>query len=102
MNQLAPESLGRAIPNAIFPRPVPLLGDLDGAEEPVEDHQMRREILVIGVGIHAMMPLVEIRSRDEPTQMAQIDPRIGMVEKHLKTQNAGIDQQRAVAETEAK
>ena len=38
------------------------------SEQTVKDHQMRRKIPVIGGGILAVMPLMEIRSGDDPAQ----------------------------------
>ena len=44
---------------------------------------------------------MKIRAGYDPAQGTEIDPDVGVIEKHLKAQNSGIDQQRLIAKTQA-
>src|SRR5215218_9539734 len=78
------KSLPHGLAHTVSPGPGPVLWHMGCAEQPIEDHQMRGEILVIGGRILAMMPLMKIRPGNQPAKLSQIDPGVGMIEEHLE------------------
>ena len=67
---------------------------MGGAEEQVEDHEMRREVLVIGGRIIAMVAVVKLRTGDDPALGAEIDLDVRVIEEALEAKEDRVGEDR--------
>jgi hypothetical protein len=67
---------------------------VEGAEHPVEQGEVDREILVDRFRLEAVMPVMEARRGDEMAEPVEIAPHIGVEERGIDVDDADIDLQR--------
>ncbi len=101
LNELARVPFGHllAVREPIRCRPA-AFWQMERAEQPVEDWQVHREVLVDGFRFRPVVPVVELRRRHNPGERSEPEADVGVDEGRLNADEGDIREERCLSEPE--